>query len=125
MSQGKKLTGEEEINLQLIYLSTLDSLNGLFTLCDREMELQYPNVTWHYYRKKWLEESVFFKTRFDMILNNVKHKVEQAMFRRIEAGDPTLIKFYLERKADYIEKKETKVDINQPIKINIIKPEDE
>ena len=113
MPQGRKLTLEEEITYQLVYLDTLDRLNGLYTLCERQMEQDYPNitVTWWYYRKKWLEESEMFKYRFDNIINNVRHKVENAMFRRIEAGDPALIKFYLERKADYIEKKETKIDI--------------
>lgn len=128
MSQGKSLTEKETMTYQNMYLETLMLLNGLYTLVEQQLKTDHLDLgiaNWAYYRRKWLAEDEGFKLRFDTICNNVVHMVENEMFRKIREGDTSMIRFFLERKGDYVEKKENKVDINQPVKINIIRPDNE
>lgn len=128
MAQGRKLTEKETKMYQSIYLDNLILLNGLYTLVEQHLTDNHPEIEiskWDYYRRKWLEEDEEFKLRFETIRSNVVHMVENEMFRKIREGDTSMIRFFLERKGDYTEKKETKIDINAPIKINIVNPENE
>lgn len=127
MAQGKKLTKQEEQAYKDMYLETLRTLNGLQTITDIQMKDDHPDIDirWDTARYKWLKEDDHFRLMCDTIKKNVINVVENAMFRKINEGDTQMIKFYLERKGDYTEKKQQVIDINTPVKINIIKPTDE
>lgn len=125
MAQGKKLTKQQTAIYQDMYLDTLRTLNGLHTVVEQELKDSNPdiNIRWDMYRTKWIKEDEHFKLMYETIKKNVVHSVENAMFRQINQGDTQMIKFFLERKGGYKEETKQSIDINQPVKINIIKPE--
>lgn len=126
MAQGKKLTKEEIVTYKAMYLDTLRSTNGGCTFAENELtERNVVDIDWSYYRSKWMKIDEYFKLQVETLKNNRLLVVEDIMFDKIRMErDTALIKFVLERKKGYKEETKQSIDINQPIKINIIKPED-
>lgn len=125
--QGKKLTSQQIEAYKELYLITLNTHSGLHTIAEHWLATDNADIkiNWDYYRKMWLADDLVFKTKFEAIKSQIMHKVEDTMYSKIfNERDTTLIKFVLERlDPKYQEKKQQTVDINQPVKINIIKPE--
>ena len=129
MALGERLSPEKTKIYKKLYLKYFERYKGLVTITEGWLKEDHPDIkiTWSWYRNIWVKDDIEFKTEFDTIRGNIIKRVEDTMFEKIFSDrDPGLIKFALERlKPEYMEKKKTEVEVNTPLKINIIKPEDE
>lgn len=132
MAIGSKLTAKKTRDYKKIYIEALEKFNGVENITQTYLSniddgfggSKY-NISWSYYTRIWKADDVVFKSRIDLVKQNITEWVEGKLFEQINNGHYNSIKLYLERKGGWIEttKQEIENNINiKPVKIEITKP---
>ena len=133
-TKGTFISKKNKAIYKEIWLENLPTSNGLDYICRRFLEqdptFSHITIKWRYHVDVWMKEDIDFKKEVQQIKNDIKHTIENELIKKCYAGDFQAMKFFLERlySDKYMEKTtqtiENNVNVNNPIEINIIKPED-
>lgn len=127
MAKGKKLNKVQIKLYKQIFLEFFKLKNGLDRVTFNYLNVVKPeiDIRWSYQVPKWLKEDPEFKLQYDIIELTIVKWVEDKLYVSIDNGSVAAIKFYLERKAGYLEEKTENVNhnINEPVSITIVNPD--
>lgn len=120
----RKYSKKRQEEMKLKVLELLASRFGIIRTCLKEAGI---STTLYY---KWLREDEVFSDKVDDIMEQTKDKVELKLFKLISEDHPSSVHFYLKTKCKdrgYVDKQilENHVSLDEPVKITIVKPDED